>query len=62
MYYNYYSLCFFIVNSADGVVPTVSVQESPGVPERDEAAAGHVPLSTQRAEGQSATNGCREEI
>ena len=34
------------------------LQESPGVPERDEAAAGHVPLSTQGAEGQSPAHGC----
>ena len=33
------------------------LQESPGVPERDEAAAGHVPLSAQGAEGQGAADG-----
>lgn len=36
----------------------VTVQESAGVPEGDEAAAGHVPLSTEGAEGQSPAHGC----
>lgn len=40
---------------------TVVVQESPGVPAGDEAAVGHVPLSTQGAEGQGPAHGCREE-
>lgn len=39
----------------------LNVQESTGVPERDEAAVGHVSLSTQGAEGQSPAHGCREE-
>lgn len=41
---------------------TLTVQESPGVPEGDEAAAGHVPLGTKGAEGQSPAHGCREEV
>lgn len=40
----------------------LTVQESPGVPEGNEAAAGHVPLSTEGAEGQSPAHGCREEV
>lgn len=40
---------------------TLTVQEGPGVPEGDEAAVGHVPLSTKGAEGQSPAHGCREE-
>lgn len=46
--------------SEDFFLPFI-LQESPGVPERDETAAGHVPLSTEGAEGQSPTHGRREE-
>lgn len=42
------------------VLMILDVQESPGVPEGDEATARHVSLSTQGAEGQSPAHGCRE--
>lgn len=38
------------------------MQESPGVAEGDEAAAGHVPLGAEGAEGQSPADGRREEV
>lgn len=41
---------------------TLTVQESPGVSEGDEAATGHVPVSTKGAEGQSPAHGSREEV
>lgn len=41
---------------------SLTVQESPGVPEGDEAAARHVSLSTKGAEGQSPAHGCGEEV